>query len=180
MVNQLVLLDSSVLINILATNCEREILGIFPAGVGVCSAVAGEALYLRGEQPANPRTRISLDPLIERGLLQEHGLRDDDERTLYVDLAADLDDGEAMTIAIAYERRIPAATDDRKARRIARERFGDDLLLLSTAEIMNDWARLVTNEPAKVRGALKRIEIVAQFRPPNDDPHRGWWATVTA
>ena len=27
-------------------------------------------------------------------------------RTLYVDLAADLDDGEAMTIAIAYERRI--------------------------------------------------------------------------
>ena len=180
MVNQLVLLDSSVLINILATNCEGEILGIFPAGVGVCSAVAGEALYLRGEQPAAPRTRISLDPLIERGLLQEHGLQDENEKALYVDLAADLDDGEAMTLAIAYERRIVAATDDRKAQRIARERFGNDLPLLSTAGIMNDWARLATDEPEKVRGVLKRIEVVAQFRPPNDDPHRGWWATATA
>lgn len=58
---------------------------------------------------------MEIDPLIERGLLQEHGLRDATERTLHVDLAADLDDGEAMTLAIAYERRIPAATDDRKA-----------------------------------------------------------------
>jgi hypothetical protein len=102
------------------------------------------------------------------------------EKRLYVDLAADLDDGEAMTLAIAYERRIPAATDDRKARRIVRERFGDDLLLLSTAEIMNDWAQLVTDEPAKVREALKRIEIVARYQPPSDDPLRGWWATATA
>ena len=178
MVNEFALLDSSVLINILATNQVEAVLKTLNAGAGVCSAVVAEALYLRGERPADSRTKISLEPLVARGLLQEHTVQTEQERALYVDLAADLDDGEAMTLAIAYERKIITATDDKKARRIARARFGSDVRLLGTADIMNGWAQ--GQDETSVRAALWRIEIVAQFRPPNDDPLLRWWLNATA
>ncbi len=178
MVNQFALLDSSVLINILASNQVEAVLETLTAGAGVCSAVVAEALYLRGERPVDPRTRISLEPLIERGLLQKHTVQTEQERALYVDLAADLDDGEAMTLAIAYERRIITATDDKKAMRIARARFGNDVQLLGTAGIMNCWAQ--EQDQTSVRVILRRIETVAQFRPPNDDPLLHWWLNASA
>ena len=178
MVNEFALLDSSVLINILATDQVEAVLKTLNAGAGVCSAVVAEALYLRGERPADPRTKISLEPLVARGLLQEHTVQTEQERALYVDLAADLDDGEAMTLAIAYERKIITATDDKKARRIARARFGNDVQLLGTADIMNGWAQ--DQDETIVRAILRRIETVAQFRPPNDDPLLRWWLTATA
>jgi predicted nucleic acid-binding protein len=178
MVDRFVLLDSSVLINILASKHVEEVLNTLTAGAGVCTAVVSEALYLLGERPADPRTKVSLRPLIERGLLNEHAVQTEEERTLYVDLAADLDDGEAMTLAIAYERRIITAADDKKARRIAKARFGNDLCLLGTADIMNGWAH--GQDETKVRDVLRRIEVVAQFRPPNDDPLLRWWLNATA
>ncbi len=178
MVSRFALLDSSVLINILATNQVEAVLRTLSAGAGVCSAVAAEALYLRAERPTDPRTKISLEPLIEGGLLQEHTLQTDQERALYVDLAADLDDGEAMTLAIAYERRITTATDDKKARRIARERFGNDMQVLGTADIINGWAQ--DQDETSVRAVLRRIETVAQFRPSKDDPLLRWWLNATA
>ena len=55
MVQQLVLFDSSVLINILATGRQQEILAMFQGGAGVCAAVAAETQFLRGEQPTGPR-----------------------------------------------------------------------------------------------------------------------------
>jgi predicted nucleic acid-binding protein len=178
MVDQFALLDSSVLINILATSHVEEVLKTLTAGAGVCTAVVGEALYLRGERPTDPRTRVSLQPLIEQGLLQEHTVQTEEERALYVDLAADLDDGEAMTLAIAYERKLITATDDKKARRIARARFGKDMRLLGTAGIMNCWAQ--DQDETSVRTVLRRIEVLAQFRPPNDDPLFRWWLNATA
>ena len=178
MVQQLVLFDSSVLINILATGRQQEILAMFQGGAGVCAAVAAETQFLRGEQPTGPKTRVSLDPLLERRLLRQHELRDDEERALYVELAADLDDGEAMTLAIAHQRGAAVATDDRKARRIANQRFGANFPLLRTTGIMHDWVRLEMLEREAVRAVLGRIQTVAQFRPPNDDPLREWWVTA--
>jgi predicted nucleic acid-binding protein len=179
MVDRHVLLDSSVLINVFATNREHEILRIFAAGVGVCAAVEAEALFLRGERSTDPPARILLTPLIDGGWLKRHDLRDDNEKTVYVELAADLDDGEAMTLAIAHQRRLVVATDDRKARRIANQRLGKELVLLRTSEIMHAWVQRARPEETALRGVLKRIEIVARYRPANDDPLREWWTTAT-
>jgi len=178
MIDQHLLLDSSVLINVLATNREHEILRIFPAGAGVCVAVEAEALFLRGEQPTDPPTRILLAPLIEGASLRQHDLRDSVEMNTYVELAADLDDGEAMTLAIAHHRRFAVATDDRKARRIANELW-KDLVLLRTSDIIYEWVRCARLENSMIRAALRRIENIAQYRPANDDPLREWW-TVAA
>ena len=173
-----VLLDSSVLINVLATGRADEVLRIFPAGAGICAAVEGESLFLRGETPADPPTRIILTPLIDCGMLLRHDVLNEAEQSLYVDLASELDDGEAMTIAIAHYRRFVAATDDRKARRVATQRFGNDLALLRTSDILFNWTQDAVLEKSTVQEILRRIERVAQFRPANDDPLREWWTSI--
>jgi predicted nucleic acid-binding protein len=83
-----------------------------------------------------------------------------------------------MTLAIAHQRGAAVATDDRKARRIANQRFGANFPLLRTTGIMHDWVRLEMLEREAVRAVLGRIQTVAQFRPPNDDPLREWWVTA--
>ena len=179
MVDTLVLLDSSVLINILATQQATEVLRVFRAGVGICAAVEGETLFLRSDDPTTPVERISLDSLLADGLLQRHDLRDEAEQALYVELAADLDDGEAMTIAIAHQRGFAAATDDRKARRIAKQRFGDELVLLRTTDVIHYWAAIARPPKVTLRDLLRRIERIACYVPAKDDPLREWWADVT-
>ena len=175
MFQRFVLLDCSVLLNILATGRADEVLRTFHAGVGLCAAVAAETLFLRGENPSDAPESISLDPLIGAGLLQRHDLESDDEKAMYVQLAADLDDGEAMTLAIAHRRGLSAATDDRKARRIARERFGDKLPLLRTTDIVHAWLETAQIDEASAGKLLKRIESIAHYKPANDDPLREWW-----
>jgi hypothetical protein len=180
MFQRFVLLDCSVLLNILATGRAGEVLRTFDAGVGLCAAVASETLFLRGENPSDRPERISLDPLIGAGLLQRHYLESDDEKTMYVQLAADLDDGEAMTLAMAHVRGWTAATDDRKARRIARQRFGDEVLPLRTTDIVHAWLESVSMDEVGARALLRRIETIARYRPANDDPLCDWWLAKSA
>ena len=180
MFQRFVFLDSSVLLNILATGRADEVLRTFDAGVGLCTAVVAETLFLRSENPSDAPERILLDPLIGAGLLQRHDLESDDEKAMYVQLAADLDDGEAMTLAIAHQRGLAAATDDRKARRIAGERFGDKLLLLRTTDIVHAWLQAAKIDEASAGTLLRRIESIAHYRPANDDPLREWWLAASA
>ena len=178
MLNRLVLLDSSVLINVLATRQVCDILRVLSSGAGICTAVEAEALFLRGENPSDVPERVCLGPLIDAGGLGRLDLESDAEKEMYVDLAADLEDGEAMTLAIAHGRGLAAATDDRKARRIAAERCGNSLVLVRTTEILRDWVQVQSVDDATLRGVLKRIESIARFRPANDDPLRDWWANA--
>jgi predicted nucleic acid-binding protein len=175
-----VLLDCSVLLNILATGRADEVLRTFDAGVGLSAAVAAETLFLRGENPSVAPERISLDPLIGRGLLQRLDLETDEEKALYVQLAADLDDGESMTLAIAHHRGMTVATDDRKARRLARQRFGEGMILLRTTDILHAWLANARIDEAGTGAILRRIESIARFRPANDDPLRDWWLAARA
>ena len=180
MFQRFVFLDCSVLLSILATNRAGEVLRIFGAGVGVCSAVVAETLFLRGENPSDAPERVTLDPVINAGLLQRHELAGDTEQALYVQLAADLDDGEAMTLAIAYRRGLTAAIGDRKARRIAREQLGEELLLLRTTEIVHAWLETAQIDKTIAGKLLRRIESIARYRPANDDPLREWWVALSA
>jgi predicted nucleic acid-binding protein len=173
----LILSDSSVLINIFATNNAEEILRSFTYGVGICTAVQAETLYLRSDEPGRPPVPIILEPLLLTGALQVIKMETEAESTLYVDLAADLDDGEAMTLAIAPHRGFLAATDDRKARRVAVERLGLNGLL-RTSDLIYRWATRANPTPEVVGRMLRRVQDVARFQPPNDDPLGDWWNTT--
>src|SRR4051812_35969525 len=58
--------------------------------------------------------------------------------SLFVQLAADIDDGEAMTCALAVRRGYAVATDDRKTLRLLRERH-PQVQILSTSSIVSGW-----------------------------------------
>ena len=87
-------------------------------------------------------------------------------------LAADLDDGEAMTGAIAANRGFAVAIDDRKARRVL-GRKDSGLRLVSTLELVHRWSMGVSEE--ETNRALQAMRYGARYVPGNRDPLYDWW-----
>ena len=111
------LLDACVVINLAATDHLPHIAQAAEVTFTLVRQAAAEVGYLRdltdGELTLTP---IDLG-FYDGATLEITGLTPA-EYPLYVDLARTVDDGEAATIAVAAERGIPLATDDRKARRV--------------------------------------------------------------
>jgi predicted nucleic acid-binding protein len=168
-------LDTCVLINLLATGCMAEIVRVIAPSRMVCSAVAGESLYLRPLESDGRLEAVDLTPLIETGVLASCEIEGSAEEDLYVNYALELDDGEAMSLAIAQSRNLALATDERKARRLARENV-PQLSIITTAEIIHAWAE--GNEQSDVVAAVRSILARAKFRPPDSDPLAIWWSEI--
>jgi predicted nucleic acid-binding protein len=171
------IIDACVLINLLAT---KEIDGILKATLRtslICSTVEKETIYLRTDDPQNPQELIQTSPLVEKGLLTICQLEGPDEKALYVDYASVLDDGEAMTLAIAVSRGWVLVTDERKARRLFLEDVGDPARLIGTSELLREWSESERISPEGIRSVLVAIEKRARYRPPSTDPNLDWWNT---
>jgi hypothetical protein len=117
---------------------------------------------------------VDLEPLVDGGLLEVLELRSEEEHVTYVALAVDLDDGEAMTAALAVHRGGEVATDDRKALRVL-EGWSPPVAVRRTSEIVRAWAAAEDLTAARVSEVLRRIERIASITPPRDDPEREWW-----
>jgi len=170
-----VILDACVLINIIASGRAQEILTGSGYRFGIGTVASKESVYLRAIDPNGPPEALELDPLVKSKCLTVYGLSGDAEETLYVDYAVQLDDGEAMTLALPSSRGYAVATDDRKARRIFLADTGDATRLLSTPQILRKWsesARLGANE---LRQLLLEISHRGRFSPRSDDPEFTWW-----
>jgi len=141
----------------------------------VCSAVSEESLYLRPLEAEGRPEPVDLLTLIAAGVLTPCQIEEGAEEDLYVTYALDLDDGEAMSLAIAHSRNLVLATDDSKARRIARENV-PQLSIISTAEIIRAWAE--GKERREVIAAVRSILTRARFRPPESDPLAIWWSEM--
>lgn len=170
-----VLLDTCTLINLLATGEVEAILRSMDSDFVICSAVLQESIYLRSDDDADPPDPIDLGPLIESGALTVCSLESEEEELLYIDYASQLDDGEAMSIAIAIERVYTLATDERKARRLFLEAAGNTDRLLSTAELVHNWSQSEQIPSDKLRITLLRIAQRARFVPRQSDPNYDWW-----
>jgi predicted nucleic acid-binding protein len=162
-----ILLDTCVLINLLATTA--DIIPQLSAQVFIAAAVQREHLYLRDEDGQPIRQELP-------AVLQQCAPEGGDEHEAYVSYARFLDDGEAMSLAIAATRQITLATDERKVERLVAEE-GLKVRLLSTGAIMHAWAQ--QQEVDRVRQALMSIAQRARFRPPAHCPHRNWWEELT-
>jgi len=127
--------DTSAIINLNGTRCAEDILRALPERLIVVDIAASELEDGRrkGRQDAD-----LLGELSRAGLLQIESLSDVGEalfEQLVVGRAdATLDDGEAATIAYAVEHSIGLVVDDRKARRLCRERHGG-IPMYSSVEI---------------------------------------------
>jgi hypothetical protein len=170
------ILDACVLINILASGRAHEILTGCEYKFGICTVVSKESIYLRAADPNAPPDTVDLEPFVKSKCLTVYELTGNQEQTLYVDYAADLDDEEAMTLSLAFSRGFTVATDDRKARRIFLEDTGDMTPLLSTPQILKSWSPRAGLTAAELKKMLLEVSRRGRFSPHSGDPEFTWWS----
>jgi predicted nucleic acid-binding protein len=162
---ELLVIDTSIVINLNATGCADEILRILPHHVVVLDVVADE---LEGGRPKGRRDAERLAQLVradlvtmatlgEPGLLHFEGL--------VVGAGPEtLDDGEAATIAYALEAHARAFIDERKAIRLCATRYPQmslgctvDLLAHRAVQSALGASRLATAVHCALRDARMRV-----------------------
>jgi predicted nucleic acid-binding protein len=153
------IIDACVLINLIATGIIKEILNVIAQNSVICVLVKDESLFLRKEDDIN-----ETEPSETAA-----------EQQSFVNFAAVLDDGEAMSLAIALSRNWHLATDDKKARRIFLENAPNNQLLVSTSDLIKEWAENENIDDLSIKPILQKVERKANFRPPKSDPNLQWW-----
>ncbi|MCH7994369.1 MAG: hypothetical protein IIB57_07990 [Planctomycetes bacterium] len=168
------IVDACCFINLYATGDLRGFLTQLAWQWHIPSAALAESLFIRkvSDEDDEKREPIDAQPYFDESLITLVDVGGADEAELYVRLAGDLDDGEAMALAIAKQRGWTLATDDRKAKR-----FASDLgvPVVTTPELMQRWAKASKMRPAKLRTLLRNIESGARFAPGEDAPGYEWW-----
>ena len=167
------ILDASCLLNLYATDRLIEIAAALFWQLAVADYVLEqEALYVRTIEEQEETVPVDLSPLIDKGLLLVLRLGNPSEEASFVELAAVLDDGEAVTGAIALNRGHLVAIDDRKARRVLGEK-APGTRLVSTLDLMRQWGESVPVQ--EVRDALRAMQHRARYIPGQRDPLYSWW-----
>jgi hypothetical protein len=178
-----IVLDACCLINLAAADALDNWLGELGLRWMLPEAVLAEALCLRrgaehaaDDDPSstpNPACEpILLDPHIAQGLLTVVRPETDTELAAYVAFASELDDGEAMALAVARCRGWQLATDDRKAIRLAAEA---GVAVLTTPAVVKRWVEEQSPSAAAIGAAMIAIRDRARFLPGGRDPLCDWW-----
>ena len=172
-----VILDACGMLNLYASGRFVPILTSLRHDWYLPIAVEREAQQYRQPDPADPEKLISLPidlaPAIGAGVLARCDCEGDEEAELYVELAARIgDDGESMGLAIAKCRGWSVLTDDRKARRIAKE---CGVPVLATTGVMKLWAEAAKPTADELATVLEAIERFANYRPGRGAEHYDWW-----
>ncbi|MFD7655999.1 hypothetical protein ACFV4N_18660 [Actinosynnema sp. NPDC059797] len=165
------LLDACIAINLVATNHAEDIaesLGIrflmVRQAVNECGeldVVQDHVVVRRRSAPADVPPLAKVLTLVES------------ELDVYVELARDIDDGEAATIAVARSRSLAIATDDRKARRVAVE-VGLATPTGTTA-LLREYAEATGSTPQQLAALLRRVRDEASYVPRHTDENFTWW-----
>ena len=175
------MLDASCLLNLYATERFREIVASLHEQICVARYVLEEeALFIRLEASAggqDEKIPVDISPFVSEGLVEVIHLEGPNEETTFVELAAHIDDGEAMTAALALHRGGSVATDDRKARRVLAER-APTVPLQSTLELLGNWTASTSVALREQRTALERMRSGASYVPGRSDPRYEWWLEV--
>lgn len=180
MAQQTVLLDTCMLINLLASGESEAILKSATRRWMICAAVEKESIYLRTDDPSKPSELVTLAPLVAKNLLSVCNVESDDEKRLYINYAVHLDDGEAMSVALAVARGTVLATDERKAKRLFLEAVAAPERLTGTSQIMKDWADEDAISTARITHALMQVVNRARYFPPATDLLYRWWSDLCA
>ena len=176
----MILLDACVLINLCATDRLEEISRCVPGGFSVAAAAREEALFLRDPGDiVHPLKPLVLDPFFDQGVLHLLPMEADEE-TLFVNIAAELDEGEAMSMAIAIERNLDLAADDRKAIRLFTKFGGDPNRLWTTLSVVRMWADAAALSVEELGRAARAIRDRARYLPAPNHPLYSWWSPLLA
>jgi hypothetical protein len=173
---KLLLNDSSVLLNLIAGDCLSSIVADTGWQLAICPAVRDEAKKLR-DLATGDMVPLDITPLIGSGLLQVLELAGEEEQTLYVEQSVLVDDGEAMSIAIAASRSLELAIDDKQASNHTHRAF-PKLKLWTTPEILKHWVETASVPPVKLSEVIRLIEARARYFPFKSHPLKVWWESA--
>lgn len=174
----LTLLDACAVVNLYATRRMEHILATIDGPVAVVDVVEREAQYVfRGGEgeDAKEREPIDLQPCIGRGVLAVIETTDEEELLTYIDLSQELDDGEAMTAALAIHRGYTVVTDDRKAARVL---AGQTVTLRTTLDLVRAWADHQAVSAEVLGVVLTDLRERGNYYPARSHPLRSWWDTA--
>jgi predicted nucleic acid-binding protein len=172
------IIDACVLLNLLATGVIEKILKVAAYESMICVLVRRESLYLRNETDVNEMVSIDLQLFIDKGIIKLCDLKTEGEQQLFVNLAAKLDDGEAMSLGIALSRNWHLATDDKKARKIFIENAQNKQQLTSTSDLIKKWVETESIDDKETKSILTKVEIIAHYRPASTDANFQWWNEI--
>ena len=175
-----IILDACCLLNLYASRQIEAILRAIPERFAAAEAAAAEALYVRcggGGKDADKREPIDLQPLIHTGLLDILSLETEVEEASFVRFAAELDDGEAMTCALAVHREADVATDDRKAIRVLNS-VATHVRVHTTVGLLKWWAEIEQPAEATLKRVLTNVRERGNFVPGRHDPLLPWWIAI--
>lgn len=173
----ILVLDACVLLNLYATDRLQDAAAALGVQFAVVPVVAHEALFLRA--PVNPgsgeeRVPVDLAGLRRSGCLVVQALETDTEKALFIELAAEMHDGEAASCALSLARRLPLATDDSKVLRLMAARHAEPAPL-TTPDLLFKWFERSDLEWLQCSRIIRMIERRASYRPPGRHPLHDWW-----
>lgn len=176
--SQLVMLDACAVVNLWACRRMAEVVAVVDGRVAIAEIVQKGAQYVLtgGSGPnALEREPVDLAQFAAAGALAVIATSDEDELTTFIDLTRQLDDGEAMTLALALHRSGVIVTDDRKAIRVANE-IG--VAMLTSLDLVKSWSELASIARSELRSTLLDLRERGRFEPSRQHPLRHWWIDV--
>lgn len=155
-------------------------MAVVPGRFAIVDNVSREAQFVfRGGTGPDARERepVELQPLLDRGILDV--LVAEEERTLvtFIDLAQHIDEGKAMTGALAIHLRCVVVTDDKKAVRVLTEH---GVPIRSTLDILKQWGELEHVDAITLSKVLKDLRQRGHYEPARTHPLRTWWDDALA
>ncbi len=175
------ILDACCIINLRASGRMEAVLSSAPIQMAIAGYVKEyETLtYFSGprEDVTLQKEAIDLQPLIDGNILEVVDLDQETESDAYLGFAVDLDDGEAVTGAIALNRDWAIATDDKKAIADFKDE-SPDTQILTTPELMKIWVDNAKPTVEAASDALRNIELRARYRPGVRHTLYTWWNQI--
>jgi predicted nucleic acid-binding protein len=161
--HEAVILDACCLITLSCTGRIEEILRCLPTPVMVADYVYSQEVL-----------KFDLSKLLSTGLLATAKADTEAEQIMVVAFALDLDDGEAMTGALAAHSNWAIATDDKKALAIFNKAL-PNIQLISTLSMIKYWAETTGASDDEIRVALEDLHRFAPYEPKSSHPLYHWW-----
>lgn len=170
-----VVLDASCAINLYASGKISDILAAFPITTYIVEYVYINEILKISQGAGKPDVKIDLEHVISCGALKVMPLEPGNQEITVLNFAAPgLDNGEAITGAIAVHHNWAIALDDRSAISLLR-REAPDLQLITTPELIKYWVDSSAPQTELLREVLQNIETLGRYRPPRDHPLITWW-----
>lgn len=172
-------LDACCLLNFAASGNLLSILEALPVQLVVTQVVQErELITLQQFREAKNDAVSQFEEAISKGVILVVDFETEAEEELFVNcVSALLDDGEAATCAISFQRGWAIATDDKRAISFIKQE-APHLQLLSTLDIIKLWSEQVSLDLITLRNVLHAIKVDGHYIPHKSHPLRPWWESA--